>query len=323
MIDESNFKRALTDYAFEKYGKKLNEFFEKFREDFPEKDEEMEKELYYMNFMEWLIIEKSLPETGKTIVEEFVEAHPELDKSLKEKMLQMRNIVRSRFIILSKEGARLKMKDENSGKEYYVALQSENPELKRGVIIEGRIHPFGNYYRFAGAFKSFDPYPYIPSVDVMMEMLNEDKIKKAESIILYENTKMTAILNKYPSQWVDGMCNALSISTRGKKDDKVKMIARILQENLQDILKKLPEKSKKALRLVLEKGGFVKEGVLKDYDDEIGFWWNDKPPKSDIGLLRLHGLLVVGRMPVGGRMFSTAFVPSDLRELLKKELGKK
>lgn len=323
MIDENNSKKALVDYAFEKYGKKLKEFYERFREDFPEKDEEMEKELYYMNFMEWLIMEKPLPETGKTIVEEFVEAHPELDKSLKEKMLQMRNIIRSRFIILSKEGARLKMKDEDSGKEYYVVMQSPNPELRRGVIIEGRIHPFGNHYRFAGAFKTFDPYPYISSVDVMMELYDADKIKKAENIILYENTKLTAILNKYPSQWVDGICNALSISTRGKKDDKVKMIARALQENLSNILKRLPEKSKNALKFVLEKGGFVKEGALKDYDDEIGFWWNDKPPKSDIGLLRLHGLLVVGKMPVKGRMFSMAFAPSDLRELLKKELEKK
>ncbi len=101
MIDESNFKRALVDYVFEKYGKRLKEFFEKFREDFPEKDEEMEK---------------PLPETGKTIVEEFVGAHPGLDKNMKEKMLQMRNIVRSRFVILSKEGARLKLQKFRTAK---------------------------------------------------------------------------------------------------------------------------------------------------------------------------------------------------------------
>jgi hypothetical protein len=36
---------------------------------------------------------------------------------------------------------------------------------------------------------------------------------------------MTAILNKYPAQWVNGICNRLGLSTKGKKNIKVKDIA--------------------------------------------------------------------------------------------------
>ena len=66
----------------------------------------------------------------------------------------------------------------------------------------------------------------------------------------------------------------------------------------------------------------MKYGKLKNYDDEITFWWNEDPPNSTIGILRLKALLAVGKMPLAGRMYRVALIPSDIRDDLQKMLSK-
>ena len=101
----------------------------------------------------------------------------------------------------------------------------------------------------------------------------------------------------------------------GKYGD-IKRKARI--RSIKPLRKKsvIPKKSREALKLVLDNGGFVKYGKLKSYDDEITFWWSDDPPTSTIGVLRLNALLVVGRIPMAGRMHKVALIPVDIRDEL-------
>jgi hypothetical protein len=87
--------------------------------------------------------------------------------------------------------------------------------------------------------------------------------------------------------------------------------------DIESILESIPEKSREALKLVLDDGGYVKYGKLKGYDDEISFWWSDDPPTSTIGILRLNALLAVGKMPMSGRMYRVALIPSDIRDHLQ------
>ncbi|MBI2647376.1 hypothetical protein HYW99_02775 [Candidatus Woesearchaeota archaeon] len=114
------------------------------------------------------------------------------------------------------------------------------------------------------------------------------------------------------------MCNALSISTKGRKEEKVKYIAEHLNINLSSILAELPDKSKDALKLILKNGGYIRYGELKEFDDELPYWWNNEQPASSIGILRLYGLLTVGKMPYSGRMFKVALIPKDIKEELEK-----
>jgi hypothetical protein len=73
------------------------------------------------------------------------------------------------------------------------------------------------------------------------------------------------------------------------------------------------------LRLLFAKRWILRYGVLaKQFSDEIGMWWNEKPPKSDIGLLRLHGLVVVGRMSSPRRLYKVAVVPVELRAQIER-----
>jgi len=85
---------------------------------------------------------------------------------------------------------------------------------------------------------------------------------------------------------------------------------------LSQIVSELPEKSKEALLLCLKQGGVVKYGQLKDYDDEMDFFWKDEMPSSTIGALRQKGLFIVGKMNFGDRQFKVAFIPIEIRDLL-------
>lgn len=130
-------------------------------------------------------------------------------------------------------------------------------------------------------------------------------------------------MNKYPCQWVDGICKALKLSTKARKNEKAKMIAEKLNSDIESVLENLPKESLKALAFVLKKGGIVKYSQLsRRFDDEIGFWWNEHPQVSTVGMLRSRGLLFVGKKAFGDRMYKVAIVTEELRQTLRKALSK-
>ena len=73
---------------------------------------------------------------------------------------------------------------------------------------------------------------------------------------------------------------------------------------------------------MLHRGGWVlKYGQLtKQFSSETTFWWNEDPPTSDIGVLRLHGFIVIGKLPEGGKHYKVAVVPVELRSTVKNFL---
>lgn len=105
---------------------------------------------------------------------------------------------------------------------------------------------------------------------------------------------------------------------RNRKNEKAKMIADKILADLPKIIDKLPEKSKEVLSIIIRNSGYIKSNLLKDYDDEIRYWWNNDPPESAQGLLRLYGLMAVGKMPHGSKIFKTAFIPKEIREEIER-----
>lgn len=321
MIDISNFKSILARYAADKYGDKAARFHDRFYNEFPYKIEGLDGETYFQNFMDWLIFEKRLPETGKTIVEEYINDHPEIEEGTKQLLLGTMKLINSEFIVISKKGLNHVIKDRNNDKHYNAILQANRHNLSIGpnTMLKGRIHPWGGNYLFAGAFGVHNS-PMILDPEIMMHSYEQGMINDAEKLILLSYSKLTAILNKYPSQWVDGICSSLSISTKGKKNIKVQAIAEKLKNDMPLILASLPPRSKEALKILLDNEGYANYGKLKGFDDEISFWWADKPPKSTIGILRVKGLLAVGKMPINGRMYRAALIPEDIRDEVKKHI---
>ncbi len=319
-INENNFKQVLFEYASEKYKDKAKGFVDKYMDDYPDHNDNLDDDLQFKNFIDWFMLEQPLPHSGKTIVEEYVEDHPDLDEAMKQKLLDMKNVIRAEFRIISKKGRHLKLKDKSTNIVYDVMAQIDNPNMSRVASITGRIHKFGSHYMLTGIYRLRIPNPYLPDPDMIMGMFEEGRIKDSENITLSPTTKSTAIYNKYPSNWVDGICKALSISTKDKKSNKAKQIASTLHESIAGIMEKLPGESKEVLKLILDKGGYVKYGALKNYDDGMSFFWSEHPPQSAIGILRLHGLLTVGKLPMNGRMNRIALIPHDMREILDAHL---
>jgi hypothetical protein len=216
MINEENVNQAIFEYANKKYGKQSKKLFQRYIDEFPEKDWELPDETWSNNFLAWLFFEKVIPQTGMTIAQEFVENTPELSPEMKENVLQMKNIIRSKFLVISKKDHLLRVKDMKKGDFYNVKLRSATP-ISPNYVITGRIHPFGDHYRFAGVFQ-ISTSPLILDPDVILGAYENDKIKKIESIPLRKGSSLQSILNKYPHQWIDWMCKHYGLKERHKKD---------------------------------------------------------------------------------------------------------
>src|SRR3989338_6179979 len=307
----------LYDYCRQKHNKtEMTQFINQLENEFPYHIEGRDTNSFIRSFMDWFALEKIMPKTGKRLTESYVEEHPELDEETKQKILNTKNVIASKFVVIAKNGFNIKLKDMKNGSYYDIVQVSNNPQIQANTIIVGRIFPWGKIYRFAGAMMLMYT-PLIIDPDIMMHAYEKKEIERAESIILPPSTKLTAVLNKYPFQWVDGMCEALFIETGGRKNEKVKNIADKLVADLSVIIRRLPEKQKKALAFILKNNGYVKYSLLKEYDGKISWWWNNHPQKSTIGLLRLYGLIVVGKMPQGTKLFKTALIPKDINEKIK------
>ncbi|MCE8425549.1 MAG: hypothetical protein J5U17_07195 [Candidatus Methanoperedens sp.] len=318
MINEENVNQAIFEYANKIYGKRSKELFQRYVDEFPEKDVELPDEKWRNNFLAWLFFEKMLPETGLTIAEEFAKNTPDLSPEMKENVLRMKNIIRSRFIVISKKDLFLKIKDMKRDEVYKVKLHAASP-VYPNCVITGRIHPFGDHYRFAGVF-SMSISPLILDPDVLMNAYENDGLKKIESIPLRQGSSLQSILNKYPAHWIDWMSKHYGLKERLKKE-KIQGIENKIVNDLPQIILNLPEKSKETLAFCIKQGGFVKYGQLKEYDDDMDFFWKEGKTLSTIGMLRQKGLMVVGKMVFGDRRFKVAFIPNEIREGLKSILS--
>jgi len=312
MIDEDDMPQAIFEYATTKYGKRSRELFEKYLEKFPEKNWDLDEDAWRKNFLCWLFYEKVLPETGKTIAEEFAKQSTELTPEMKKNILQMRNMIRSKFVVISEKGDMIKMKDIHSKIIYDVKRSPGNTMLHPNTLVTGRIHPFGDHYRITG-FLLIETTPLILDPEILLRAFEVDQVERFENIQLRKSSTFQSMMNKYPSHWIDSICEYYAIKQRIKKD-KICAIENKLISDLPKIIQELPKKCKDALRLCMKNGGFVKYGMLKDYDDELGFFWEKQSNVSTIGELRQKGLLFVGKMGFGDRNYKIAFIPIEIRD---------
>ena len=204
MINEENVNQAIFDYANEKYAKRSKELFQGYLDEFPEKDADLPDEKWQNNFLAWLFFEKVLPETGMTIADEFAKNTPDLSPEMKEIVLKMKNIIRSKFIVLSRKELFLTIKDMKTKAVYKVKLHAPSP-IHPNAVLTGRIHPFGDHYRFAGVF-FMSTSPLILDPDILMSAYENDGLKKTESIQLRKGSSLQSIMNKYPAHGIDWMC---------------------------------------------------------------------------------------------------------------------
>lgn len=156
----------------------------------------------------------------------------------------------------------------------------------------------------------------------MMEMMTSSMSKDEDSKPITLNITISTGLNKFKISRINAVSKTLGISKKDVKKDKIDQIVSRLTTELDKVIDKLPPESREALKLVMDEGGWIKYNKLSnEYGDENdSYFWETEPPTSTIGMLRLHGLLFVGKAGIGGRMYKVAVVPKDIRKGLEEIL---
>lgn len=158
-------------------------------------------------------------------------------------------------------------------------------------------------------------------VRYLMNQLLDEWREDVEAKPIRLNTTLQAALNKQPSVWIEAISQALGLTDATTKKERVKAIVAQLPRRgtLREIVEHLPFESRQALQCVMERGGWVEYNQLtRQFGSEEGdgWFWNEQPPTSVLGVLRLHGLLFVGQANIKGRRWKVAVIPKDLRPVL-------
>lgn len=137
--------------------------------------------------------------------------------------------------------------------------------------------------------------------------------------------KLGPALKRVPVQWLNAAATVYRLEQARLRSAREKLLGAALSDPEQILMALEAEfpTATEVLRYVLEQGGWCKLQALTRRWGSLerdGFWWDEAPPISTVGRLRVLGLLFVGRCQVNGRSYKVAVVPSNLRDLLKRIL---
>ncbi len=150
-----------------------------------------------------------------------------------------------------------------------------------------------------------------------VQAMHEEASSKPVTI----HSKLGALLNKMPSPWVNAITDFWEIPDERLKRDRVKNIVKFLTDetSVPAIREALAEDEKEALAILTQHDGYVKYNTLaRKFGDEYrdSYWWDEDPPRSLIGRLRMMGLAAVGKAPLGSRQYKIILIPKDVRHIV-------
>ncbi len=167
-----------------------------------------------------------------------------------------------------------------------------------------------------------------------LELNAEDLLQSAEAAWrrdleerpLSLRVRLRAALTRAPAHWLEASHERLlGPGARRRKAERVADIARHLESpaGLAQTLGLLGRPAHAALAQLLTAGGWSKAAPFcrrHGSDQTDGWFWAEDPPRSVLGQLRLHGLVVVGSALLEGRRQRVVVVPLELRPLLEEQL---
>ncbi len=167
---------------------------------------------------------------------------------------------------------------------------------------------------------------------VLASAYENEKREQAESKTLHPSrTTLKGALGKLPVQWLDAACSLHDLSGLGsRRREREEQLADAMIQDPGGALLNLasfdPEGFDEAVDLltfVLDEGGWVqKMRVTRHFgtDEDDGFFWGEDPPISTLGLVRMAGLVFVGRTRMDGRACKVVGIPFDFRDALQEAL---
>ena len=155
-----------------------------------------------------------------------------------------------------------------------------------------------------------------PDIEVVTDMIRETREERPIST----NITVASALRCIPVQWLDAIAFVYGTEkARLRPDRESSVLARITDpEVLADVLGFESSEVRATLSYLLENGGIAKvSSVERRFGsmDGDGYYWNEVPPGSPLGRLRILGLAYVGRSVIDGKRHKVAVVPVDLRQI--------
>lgn len=318
MLTEDEVFHAIQEYAHKYYGYLFDSLWESFDHDNQVGDLFLGQ--LYNDFICYLIYEVPYARGGNTIAEEFARVSNEINSEMEKKIKEIRKMVKSQFRIKSVKGHYVEVEDTESGKGYRVIKMEEGPSLSESSVIKGRIHPFGDHYRFIGGIHILAP-SMENGMDLLVKSIFGGFKKDLEMMHFRPNTSFITIMKKYPANWVDRISETYGIDKR-KKDDKIASILEIITEDTNSLIDGLSPEAKEVLGICMNRGGYSRMIFLKDFDDDTTYF-QEKKSRTPIVELRQKGLLFFGLMSIDRRDRKVAFVPREVRDSLEPHFNVK
>lgn len=172
----------------------------------------------------------------------------------------------------------------------------------------------------------FGPFGLIVDPTALLSGWEVSAYEKVDMRPIRQDTGLGSGLNRYPAPWLAALCRVLALPERGVKRERVNAaVARLSDEGaLAQIISALPDEARRALAIAMAAGGWMKYGQLTRQVGDEGpdsYFWGERPPASAIGHLRVRGLVLVGRLAIGGRNWKVVVVPKELRPGLASVLS--
>src|SRR5262245_45971783 len=148
------------------------------------------EETELLNFLDWFILQCQLPR-GRTVVEQFVEAHPELPAEEREMLLGWSDVVEGIFEVKEQEGDALllfNVLDELTYRAYSNVGPAIFAETPRGAFLNARLVPIRDVWMLSGSTDMLpssvkhDIYSSVPQIASQLPRLvfrNPKKLARA------------------------------------------------------------------------------------------------------------------------------------------------
>lgn len=197
--------------------------------------------------------------------------------------------------------------------------------------------------RLSSSFRPMSPMPDRPSaslrsagllgpadVDAMVHDYVERMRAEQERRPLPARGRLATLLASIPAAWLDAIWAALDLDAerpRHRKERERRIAGHLTEDRtvVRGIVHNTLSAEERSLvaYLVESDGRAPAEAVTRRFgpDRGDGWFWDENPPTSTLGRVRLHGLAFVGVDASSGRRMRTVLLPRELRERLREALA--
>ncbi|MEW6624927.1 MAG: tetratricopeptide repeat protein [Bacillota bacterium] len=161
--------------------------------------------------------------------------------------------------------------------------------------------------------------------EYLLLQYGEKKRKEIEAKALPVDAPLVRGMKNMPAIWLEGACDYYGLPNYRTRKEREKALVEFItnQDNLKGVIEDLEDSEIELLKFLLVKGGWSAAGPIArkfGSTEGDGYFWNEEPPVSELGLLWSVCLVFVGKALINGRRTTIVTIPLELRENLDRLL---